>query len=95
MSFGHSTCTKQKNVAGVKAAPGIAGDTWTWAALDADSKLIISHFVGSRDWDTTRASLALSPFRRRGTRLREAPPAPLGHGERGRWLKEMGMAALK
>lgn len=26
-----------------------AGDTWTWTAIDADSKLIISHFVGDRD----------------------------------------------
>ena len=43
------TYAKQKNVAGAKAAPDIAGDTWTWTALDADSKLIVSHFVGSRD----------------------------------------------
>ena len=40
---------KQKNVADAKAAPEGAGDTWTWTALDADSKLIISHFVGGRD----------------------------------------------
>ncbi len=26
-----------------------AGDTWTWTALDADTKLIVSHFVGGRD----------------------------------------------
>ena len=43
------TYAKQKNVAGAKAAPEGAGDTWTWTALDADSKLIISHFVGGRD----------------------------------------------
>ena len=43
------TYAKQKNVAGAKAAPDGAGDTWTWTALDADSKLIISHFVGGRD----------------------------------------------
>ncbi|MBJ3777553.1 DDE-type integrase/transposase/recombinase [Acuticoccus mangrovi] len=43
------TYAKQKNVAGAKAAPEEAGDTWTWTALDADSKLIISYLVGGRD----------------------------------------------
>lgn len=33
---------KQKNVAAAKAAPGEAGDVWTWTALDADTKLIVS-----------------------------------------------------
>ncbi len=42
---------KQKNVAGAKAAPEGAGDAWTWAALDAESKLIVSYFVGGRDGD--------------------------------------------
>lgn len=28
-----------------------AGDTWTWTALDADSKLIITWLVGGRDSD--------------------------------------------
>lgn len=40
---------KQKNVARAKAAPDGAGDVWTWTALDADSKLIISYLVGGRD----------------------------------------------
>ena len=26
-----------------------AGDTWTWTAIDADSKLIVAHLVGGRD----------------------------------------------
>jgi IS1 family transposase len=43
------TYAKQKNVAGAKAAPEGAGDTWTWTALDADTKLIVSYFVGQRD----------------------------------------------
>jgi IS1 family transposase len=42
---------KQKNVADAKAAPEGAGDAWTWTALDADSKLIVSYFVGGRDGD--------------------------------------------
>ena len=43
------TYTKQKNVAKAKAAPEEAGDTWTWTALDSDSKLIVSWLVGGRD----------------------------------------------
>ena len=43
------TYAKQKNVATAKAAPDDAGDTWTWTALDADSKLIVSYLVGGRD----------------------------------------------
>jgi IS1 family transposase len=40
---------KAKNVATAKAAPADAGDVWTWTALDADSKLIVSWLVGGRD----------------------------------------------
>jgi hypothetical protein len=29
-----------------KAAPEGAGDVWTWTALDADTKLIVSYLVG-------------------------------------------------
>jgi len=43
------TYAKQKNVATAKAAPEGAGDTWTWTAIDADSKLIVSYLVGGRD----------------------------------------------
>ncbi len=43
------TYAKAKNVATAKAAPEEAGDTWTWTALDADSKLIVSYLVGGRD----------------------------------------------
>lgn len=40
---------KAKNVESAKAAPEEAGDVWTWTALDADSKLIVSYLVGGRD----------------------------------------------
>ena len=40
---------KQKNVQSAKAAPSGSGDTWTWTALDADSKLIVSWLLGARD----------------------------------------------
>lgn len=40
---------KQKNVGRATAAPEGAGDAWTWTAIDADSKLMISYLVGGRD----------------------------------------------
>lgn len=43
------TYAKQRNVANAKAAPDGAGDTWTWTALDAETKLIVSWMVGERD----------------------------------------------
>ncbi len=43
---------KQKNVATAKAAPEGAGDVWTWTAIDADTKLMPSWFVGGRDSDS-------------------------------------------
>ncbi len=46
------TYAKQANVEKAKKAPTGAGDTWTWTALDADSKLIISWYVGPRDIGT-------------------------------------------
>jgi IS1 family transposase len=32
-----------------------AGDVWTWTALDADNKLIISYMIGNRDADSAKA----------------------------------------
>ena len=45
------TYAKQKNVARAKTAPKEAGDTWTWTAIEADTKLLISWLVGGRDSD--------------------------------------------
>lgn len=39
---------KARNVATAEAAPEGAGDVWTWTAIDADTKLMISYFVGDR-----------------------------------------------
>jgi IS1 family transposase len=39
---------KAKNVPEEKKGTG-AGDVWTWVAIDADTKLIISYLVGGRD----------------------------------------------
>lgn len=56
---------KEKNARIAKAAPEGAGDVWTWTAIDADSKLIVSYFVGDRSgqaaitlMDDLRARLA-------------------------------------
>jgi len=40
---------KRKNVEAAVAAPEGAGDVWTWTAIDADSKLVMSWLVGGRD----------------------------------------------
>ncbi len=42
---------KQKNVATAKRQDLAYGDVWTWTAIDADTKLIPSWFVGGRDSD--------------------------------------------
>lgn len=43
---------KQKNVPAAKAAPEGAGDVWTFTAIDADTRLVPSWLVGSRDVGT-------------------------------------------
>jgi IS1 family transposase len=48
---------KQKNVRRAKAAPIGAGDIWTWIGLDADTKLVVSWYVGGRDSDAASTFL--------------------------------------
>jgi IS1 family transposase len=45
---------KQKNVTEEQMAEG-AGDCWTWTAIDADTKLIISYMLGDRGAATAQA----------------------------------------
>src|SRR5258705_13885405 len=40
---------KNDNVKHAKAAPRGAGDAWTWTAICADTKLLITTLVGGRD----------------------------------------------
>jgi hypothetical protein len=40
---------KKANVEKAKAAPETAGDVWTWTAICADTKLLVSWFLGDRD----------------------------------------------
>lgn len=56
---------KARNVPNMKAPVDGAGDVWTWTALDADSKMILSYYVGDRSgqsaialMDDLRARLA-------------------------------------
>lgn len=41
---------KNKNLRNAKAAPIGSGDVWTWTGIDANSKLIITWFVGDRHY---------------------------------------------
>ena len=43
---------KEKNVARAKSAPHGAGDVWTWTAVEADSKMILSYEIGDRSGAT-------------------------------------------
>ena len=43
---------KEKNAPDQMKAQGDAGDIWTWTALDADTKLILSWVIGNRDVQT-------------------------------------------
>jgi IS1 family transposase len=43
---------KSRNVADAKAAPDGAGSVWTFRALDAETKLMVSWLVGDRDGTT-------------------------------------------
>jgi IS1 family transposase len=45
---------KQKNVSAEQMEKG-AGDCWTWTAIDADTKLIISYTLGNRGIGTAQA----------------------------------------
>src|ERR1700733_2975059 len=46
---------KAANVKKAKTAPATAGDVWTWTAIDADTKLIVSWLLGARDMDAALA----------------------------------------
>jgi IS1 family transposase len=48
---------KDKNISDEKKAEG-AGSLWTWTAIDADSKLIVSYLCGGRDSSWAKAFMA-------------------------------------
>src|SRR5258707_9032355 len=43
--------SKAKNVATAKRQDLAYGDVWTWTAIDADNKMLLSYMVGGRDAD--------------------------------------------
>ena len=43
---------KNDNVKGAKSPPKDAGDVWTWTAIDADTKLLVSWLVADRTTDS-------------------------------------------
>lgn len=45
---------KDKNAPEEMKAAGEAGDIWTWTAIDADTKLMLSWMVGSRELSTAK-----------------------------------------
>ena len=46
---------KKRNVPAAKCAPKDAGDAWTFSAIDAQSKLVVSYLVGDRDGQSALA----------------------------------------
>ena len=58
--------TKQKNVDRAKKSVEGAGDIWTWTAIDAETKLVPSWFVGSRDADAAQMFMQDLATRMRG-----------------------------
>lgn len=50
--------SKQKNLEKAKSAPEGAGDIWTWIAIDADTKLAPSWYVGDRDAEAAQAFMS-------------------------------------
>jgi hypothetical protein len=53
---------KAKNVPYLKTPVEGAGDIWTWTAIEATSKLLVSWMIGNRDGDTA-AGAGFSPGR--------------------------------
>jgi transposase-like protein len=54
MKFGLFVYAKQKNVTEAQMEQG-AGDVWTWTAIDADTKLIVSYMLGHRGLSVAKA----------------------------------------
>lgn len=50
--------TKEQNKESAKSATAEHGNVWTWTAIDADSKLIISYLAGARNLTCAEAFIA-------------------------------------
>jgi lambda repressor-like predicted transcriptional regulator len=67
------TAAKQKNVANMRKPVAGAGDTWTWTAIEADAKLLITWLVGGRDSDYAIAFM--DDLRDTGSPIASSSPA--------------------
>jgi lambda repressor-like predicted transcriptional regulator len=72
------TAAKQKNVASMKTPVAGAGDTWTWTAIEEDTKLLITWLVGGRDSDYAIAFM--DDLRDRLANVLEEIREPHAHG---------------
>lgn len=45
---------KERNLSKEERQTGQRGDVWTWTAIDADTKLVMSWQVGNRSWEYAR-----------------------------------------
>ena len=88
------TYAKQKNVATAKTPGAGAGDTWTWTAIDADTKLIVSWLVGGRDGDYAMAFMDdLRVAARQPRPANQRRPQRLSRSGRGRVRRRRGLCA--
>lgn len=60
---------KQKNVTADRAGEFGVGDVWTWTAIDADSKLVASWMVSTRDGEAAKAFIGDLSERRLANRV--------------------------
>ena len=49
------TYAKEANLPAAKSPPEQAGDTWTFTAIDTESKLLVSYLIGPRDGESALA----------------------------------------
>ena len=72
--------------------PG-AGDTWTWTAIDADSKLIVSWLLGERDGQAAYDFMMDLAERLASRAAHVGRPAALRGRGRGRFRRGRGLRA--
>ena len=51
MKYGILSTPRDDNAKNALTPPDDAGDVWTWTAICADTKLLVTYFVGARDAD--------------------------------------------
>ena len=72
------TYAKAAHLPNAKKAPEGAGDTWTWTAMDADHKLMVSWMIGPRD-ETTAVDLMMDLAGRLTNRVQITSDGPAAY----------------